>query len=323
MFSTMARETTPSNAGGKIRGHAIAAVALLVSLATAGPASAHPLGAGPFSEGIEAPAVVTEPASAVTMSSATLNGSVDPNGREVTSCHFEYGKTPAYGSTAPCSGFVGTGTSPVAVTASIARLSPATTYNFKLVATSAGGTAEGENVTFVTVAPSIKRLTPKSGPAAGGTVVTISGAGFSGATEVTFGSTPASEFEVIGATTINAVSPASTGSGTIDVRVSVGATTSPLTPKDRFGFKDSITGLSPTSGPESGGTEVTITGAGFTPGSEGLSVLFGGVAATSVECLSTSECIAVTPAHRHGKAKVTAMDEGQKLKSPVKFEYKP
>jgi hypothetical protein len=321
MFFTMALEA-PSNDGSTRWRHSIVALTLLACLAVgAESVSARPL--GHFAEGIEAPAVVTEPASAVTMNSATLNGSVNPNGQEVTSCRFEYGKTPAYGSTASCSGFIGTGTSPIAVTTSVAHLSPATTYNFRLVATSAGGTAEGENVTFVTVAPSIRRLMPKSGPAAGGTVVTISGAGFSGATEVTFGSTPASEFEVIGSTTINAVSPASTGSGTVDVRVSVGATTSPLTPKDRFQFKDSITGLSPTFGSESGGTEVTITGAGFTPGSEGLSVLFGGVAATSVECLSTSECIAVTPAHRHGKAKVTAMDEGQKLKSPVKFEYRP
>jgi hypothetical protein len=314
------RNEDPSSRG-TTRRPAIAALALLLSLAVGvGPASSRPLAATPFAEGLEAPAAVTEAASAVTMSSATLNGSVNPNGQEVTSCRFEYGKTPAYGSNAPCSGFIGTGTSPVAVTASLVHLSPAATYNFRVVATSASGTGEGENETFVTIAPSIKRVTPKSGTSAGGTVVTISGAGFGGTTEVTFGSTPASEFEVIGTTTINAVSPPSAG-GTVDVRVSVGSTISPVTPKDHFQFKDAITGLSPTSGPEAGGSEVTITGAGFTPGSEGLRVLFGGVAATSVDCLSTSECVAITPVHRRGKVKVTAEDETQKLKSPVKFEY--
>src|SRR5207248_7494418 len=41
------------------------------------------------------PTVVTEPASAVAQTSATANGTVNPNGFEVSDCHFEYGPTTA------------------------------------------------------------------------------------------------------------------------------------------------------------------------------------------------------------------------------------
>jgi hypothetical protein len=44
--------------------------------------------------------------------------------------------------------------------------------------------------------PAIKRLTPSKGPAAGGTAVTVAGAGFTGATSVTFGSVSATEITV-------------------------------------------------------------------------------------------------------------------------------
>jgi len=76
-------------------------------------------------------------------SSATLTGTVYPEGATVTTCYFEYGVTTDYGSTIPCAQSVGGGNSPVAVSADISGLAPDTTYYFDLVAANAAGGADG------------------------------------------------------------------------------------------------------------------------------------------------------------------------------------
>ena len=69
-----------------------------------------------------APAVVTKAASGVTQTTATLNATVNPEGGEVSDCKFEYGTTEAYGSSASCTPENrGSGTSPVAVSATLER----------------------------------------------------------------------------------------------------------------------------------------------------------------------------------------------------------
>jgi hypothetical protein len=98
------------------------------------------------------PAVATAEATAVTQTSATLAGSVNPNGGEVSECKLEYGPSSAYGSSAPCSSPPGAGASAVTVSAQVAGLSPATTYHFRLSATNPGGTSAGADRTFTTVA---------------------------------------------------------------------------------------------------------------------------------------------------------------------------
>ena len=90
-----------------------------------------------------APTVETKPASSLTQTTATLNATVNPNGGEVSKCEFEYGTTTAYGKTASCSSLPGSGSSPVAVSASVSALTPGTTYHFRISATNAGGTSKG------------------------------------------------------------------------------------------------------------------------------------------------------------------------------------
>ncbi len=101
----------------------------------------------------KAPAVVTESASSVTQTSATLNASVNPEGGNVSDCHFEYGTTSAYGASVPCASLPGSGESPVAVLASLSMgsLSEDTTYHFRIVATNATGTSYGSDVSFTTL----------------------------------------------------------------------------------------------------------------------------------------------------------------------------
>jgi len=82
--------------------------------------------------------------------------------------------------------------------------------------------------------PSVTSVEPKTGPAAGGTSVTITGNGFSGATAVKFGPANATSFTVNSESSITATSPA--GTGTVDVTVTTPAGTSPISSADQFRY---------------------------------------------------------------------------------------
>ncbi len=102
------------------------------------------------------------------------------------------------------------------------------------------------------------------GGIAGGTTVTISGSGLTGATDVRFGSAHA-QFQVNSDSTITATSPpGSDSTGYVDVTVVTPNGTTAVTPNDQFAYGPTVTGLSPTSGPVTGGNTVTVTGTGFT-----------------------------------------------------------
>ena len=112
--------------------------------------------------------------------------------------------------------------------------------------------------------PRVTNVSVTSGPAAGGTGVTVTGTGFTGATAVTFGASPATSFTVNGDTSITAVSPAASA-GTIDVTVTTAGGTSAASSTDQFTFiaAPAVSGISPDSGTVDGGTLVTITGTNF------------------------------------------------------------
>ena len=87
------------------------------------------------------PALTTsEPSGLEKEGSATLNGTVDPEGVELTSCEFEYGPTSSYGSVSPCpAGIVGSkATAELPVSAELSGLAPDTLYHYRLVAGYAG-----------------------------------------------------------------------------------------------------------------------------------------------------------------------------------------
>ncbi|HXB64956.1 MAG TPA: hypothetical protein VNV42_08810, partial [Solirubrobacteraceae bacterium] len=107
------------------------------------------------------PEVTTAGAGEVSRAGAKLEGIVNPEGKEVTSCEFEYGTSPAAsGQTAACTIPPGSGSSPVAVSAEVGGLTLGTEYYYRLVASYAGSSARGEGAapafrTLVTV-PGLK-----------------------------------------------------------------------------------------------------------------------------------------------------------------------
>jgi hypothetical protein len=62
--------------------------------------------------------------------------------------------------------------------------------------------------TYKVAGPAVTSISPSSGPITGGTTVTITGTGFTGATKVAFGDVAATSFTVVSSTEITAVSPA-------------------------------------------------------------------------------------------------------------------
>ncbi|HTR88573.1 MAG TPA: IPT/TIG domain-containing protein, partial [Solirubrobacteraceae bacterium] len=162
----------------------------------------------------------------------------------------------------------------------------------------------GDRFTYV-AGPAIKKLSAKKGPGAGGTVETITGSGFTGATGVSFGANSAENVQVESATSITAVSPP--GAGTVDVTVTAPGGTSATSTKDHFEYVPAVEGISPGSGAATGGTQVTISGSGFAVGTGATQLKFGSRYATEVSCPSTTTCTALTPANKAGSSAVTAV----------------
>jgi len=169
------------------------------------------------------------------------------------------------------------------------------------------GIASADQFSYATT-PTIQSVTPRSGATLGGTTVTISGSGFTGATGIDFGTAAAASFVVDSNIAITAVSPAE-AAGQVDVSVTGPDGTSPIDPADEFTYTlrvPTVTGVTPASGPPGGGTQVVITGTQFLH--NGTSVFFGGTPAESFSVLDSRAIMAFSPAGT-GVVDVTVSDK--------------
>lgn len=173
--------------------------------------------------------------------------------------------------------------------------------------------AVGQSARAATV-PVVTGVSPDTGSAIGSTPVTITGSGFTGATEVdfgpvpVFGSIPATSFTVVSDTKITAIAPAvaltqTFPSGVPHNMLDITVTTPNGTSADAVGAQfdylqtPAITGVSPASGPTVGGNTVTITGTGFEFSRilEVRGLAFGSTPATSFTVNSATQITATAP----------------------------
>jgi hypothetical protein len=160
-------------------------------------------------------------------------------------------------------------------------------------------------------APTVTAVSPTSGTTSGGTLVNITGTGFTGATSVKFGSAAATNFSVNSDTNITATAPAGTA-GPVDVTIVGPGGISATSSADQFTYTPppvpTVTGVSPGSGPSTGGTPVTITGTGFTGAT---AVNFGsGNAATFSVANDTTITATAPPNAKLGAVDITVTTPG-------------
>lgn len=243
----------------------------------------------------------------VTGESALLRGAVDPEDSAITECSFEYGTTPALGQSAACSTLPGAGEGYVQVSALVSGLFPTSGYVFRVKARNEFGVVYSRTESFTTFKagelPVVKKVKPSKGSSAGGTSVTITGEFLQNATAVTFGETETTDITHDSADSLTVISPP--GVGQVDVIVTTPSGESKTSNADHFTYgAPTIAGLSPSSGSTGGGSEVTVTGSGFEPGTSGTKFVFGKAEGTLIECPTSTTCTVISPpAHVHrGKA---------------------
>ena len=179
------------------------------------------------------------------------------------------------------------------------------------VETPGGKNAAGESDWFTyVVPPTVTKVSPRSGPTTGGTLVTITGTSFTGATTVLFGTVAGTNLKVVSATQITVDSPAgSAGLRNVFVETPGGKNAAGESDWFTYVVPPTVTKVSPRSGPTTGGTLVTITGTSFTGAT---TVLFGTVAGTNLKVVSATQITVDSPAGSAGLRNVFVETPGGK-----------
>jgi len=171
--------------------------------------------------------------------------------------------------------------------------------------------------TYVPV-PTVTSVSPRGGPTTGGTTVTITGANFAAGATVTFGPAPATNVVVANGTQITATTPAGSA-GPVTVTVAVNGQSGSLLNAFTYTLPPTVTGVSPNTGPTSGGTAITIAGTNF---ATGATVTLGSLPAANVVVVSSTQITASTPAQSASTVNVTVTNLGpQSATLPNAFTY--
>jgi hypothetical protein len=173
---------------------------------------------------------------------------------------------------------------------------------------------------------SLAQVSPSSGPAAGGTQLSLSGTGFlespGAPLSVRVGALAATQVQVSADGALTAVTPAGP-SGAADVTVTAtdpgGYQRSAVAP-GAYTFTGALAlyQVDPPSGAQSGGLEVTLRGRGF---ASGLAARFGSTASAQVTVLSATEARCVVPAGVPGAVDVQVGLRGESDTLPAGYSY--
>jgi len=163
-------------------------------------------------------------------------------------------------------------------------------------------------------------VSPGSGSAAGGEQVVVVGKGLGTTqdTELWFGTTRANVRAVDAAQLMLVADTPPGAPGLVDVRLVRGAQSSTL--DDAFLYRpfSRVTAVTPDRGPVAGGTAITLTGQGFTPG---MQLRVGALPAGQVVVSSATSATAVTPPGAPGAAPIIIVQSGQVSTLPDAFTY--
>ncbi|MEW2443157.1 IPT/TIG domain-containing protein [Micromonospora marina] len=174
--------------------------------------------------------------------------------------------------------------------------------------------------TFTYIAPTITSIVPNTGPTTGGTTVTITGTGLTGATGVNFGDAPGTNLVVDpSGTSLTVVTPPGQV-GPVDVTVVVpGANATAPNGFTYVAAPPTAASITPNAGPQTGGQTVTITGTGLVPGD--TTVTFDGAPATNITVNPDGRSLtAVTPPGAVGPA-VVVVTTGGGSAAPLDYTY--
>ena len=201
--------------------------------------------------------------------------------------------------------FSGTGATGVVVNAGGTQITAVTPAHaagaVSVTVSTTGGTSGAVTYTYITPslsAPTLTTMSPTSGSAAGGTLVTLTGTNLAGA-KVYFGGTAATVSGTPQATRITVQAPAHVVAMAGVRVVTANGTSNPL--YFTYGaLVPALTSLSTTHGTAAGGESVLLYGSNLLGGT----VSFGGAAA-SVTAGSATQITARTPSHASGRVSVT------------------
>lgn len=197
-------------------------------------------------------------------------------------------------------------------------------YPVDIQVTNSDGQVDVLDNVFTYEAPPVQNITeivPPDGSSDGGEAVIIKGLDFQQGAVVSFYGRPATDVEVLDASTIRATIPAApVGTVTVNVR-NPGMDAYVL--QDGFEYVDRpprvVMAVRPKQGGIAGGTEITIVGTGF---ASDATVLVGGKKASKVDVVDSTKITAVTPKGALGPVMVAVRNPGMPAAQlPDGFEF--
>jgi hypothetical protein len=180
--------------------------------------------------------------------------------------------------------------------------------------------------------PSVRSVSPRRGPTAGGTRVKVTGTHFTHVRTVRFGTTRGASVKVVSTSTLYVTAPRH-AAGTVHLVVTTGAGSSRAVTADRFTFvaPPTISSVSPVRGGLAGGTRVTVRGKNFL---DVRSVRFGSTAGRSLKVSSAGALTVTAPVHpagqldirvitKYGTSKAVSADHFRYVDAPVVTSLSP
>lgn len=182
---------------------------------------------------------------------------------------------------------------------------------------------DGQSVTqtnslYFIALPNLTAVSPNTGTTAGGTTLTLGGAGFYPGMTVLIGATACGSVNAVSDSLATCVTGAS-AAGLQNVQITVMGDTSTLNNAFTYRARPTLVSVSPNSGSTAGGTAITITGTNF---AAGTTARFGGTNCTSLVVVNSTTITCNTPARSAGAVNVVISNsDGQISTETVQYTY--